>query len=251
LPVIGRVRAEGLTLGEFREELARAVARYVVNPEVSVEILRYESQKFFVLGEVRQPGVFPVDGDTSLIEGLAAAGGVLPTGNLEAAHVIRGGGVLPVNLADLLLRGDVARNVFMRHGDLVFIPSNADQKVFVLGEVGRPTVVPIVDGRISLAEALAAAGGPTTAHSRKELAVIRGGFAKPIVYLVDLEHALLHDDRIRLRPGDRVVVAPTGLSTASKYMQQVLPFLQGVQAIGIAAQGGSNLAIQAAAAQGQ
>jgi protein involved in polysaccharide export with SLBB domain len=110
-------------------------------------------------------------------------------------------------------------------------------------------VVPIQRERITLAEALAAAGGPIAAQGRKEIAVLRGGHAKPQVYTVDLEVALLHDDRIALRPGDRVIIAPTGLATASRYMNQILPFLTGAQAAGLAASGGSNVAAQAAAAQ--
>ena len=67
--------------------------------------------------------------------------------------------------------------------------------------------------------------------------MVRGGFAKPVVYTIDMEQALLFDDQIQLRSGDRVIVAPTGLSSSSRYMQQVLPFLQGAQAVGLAAQG--------------
>jgi hypothetical protein len=79
---------------------------------------------------------------------------------------------------------------------------------------------------------------------------LRGVFAKPIVYIVDLEKALLVDHQIKLRAGDRVVLAPTGLATSSRYMTQFLPFLQGAQAIGIAAQGATNVANQAAVLSG-
>jgi protein involved in polysaccharide export with SLBB domain len=113
--------------------------------------------------------------------------------------------------------------------------------------VVQPTAVPIERGSVTLAEALAMAHGPTPASARRELAVIRGGFAKPAVYRIDLEQALLYDDQIKLRPGDRIVVAPTGLVTASRYMQQLLPFLVGAQALGLAASGSSNVAAQAVA----
>lgn len=246
LPVIGELKAEGLTLTEFESALRTEAARYIVDPEVHVEILRYEAKKFYVLGEVARPGAFPVDGDTTLIEAIGLAGGVPPTGDLESATVVRQGKLLPINLADVLRRGDVSRNVYMRHGDLVYVPDNVGQKVYVLGEVKQPRVVPIERNHVTLAEALAAAGGPTPASARRELAVIRGGFAKPVVYRIDLDKALLVDHQIKLRAGDRVVVAPTGLVTASRYMQQILPFLLGAQALGIAAQGGLNIATTAA-----
>ncbi|MGB1698742.1 MAG: polysaccharide biosynthesis/export family protein [Nannocystaceae bacterium] len=242
MPVLGKVQAAGMNLVDFRAHLLEVAANYLVDPQLSVDILRFESQKFFVLGEVGRPGAFPVDGDTSLLEGLGLAEGVKETGNLEAAYFVRDGEIMPINLADLLLRGDISRNVLMRRGDVVFVPNASDQKVFVLGEVKNPAAVPITQNRITLAEALAVAGGPSLDRARKELAVIRGGFAKPVIYTIDMEQALLYDDQIVLRPGDRVVVAPTGLSSSSRYMQQVLPFLQGAQAVGLAAQGASNTA---------
>jgi len=247
LPVIGKVKADGLTVTEFETALREAAAKFVVDPQVHVEILEHESQKFHVLGHVRTPGSFPVDGDTTLLEALSLAGGIGDSGSIEGATIVRDGKLLPIDLAVLVKGGDISRNVFMRKGDLVYVPDASAMKVFVLGEVKTPTSVAIVDGRISLAEAIATAGGPTPARARRELAVIRGGFAEPVVYRINLEEALLIDHRIQLRPGDRVVIAPTGLSTSSRYMQQVLPFLGGAQAIGLAAQGGTSVATQAAA----
>jgi polysaccharide export outer membrane protein len=248
LPVMGRVEAAGLTITQFEATVRDRAAQFVVNPQVAVEILDHASQKFFVLGNVRTPGTFPVDGDTTLLEALALAGGADDRGNLDEATVVRAGELLPINLGDLVKRGDVSRNVYMRAGDLVYVPDGSQQKVYVLGEVQQPRVVPIEHGRMTLAEAIAAAGGPTPARARREIAIIRGGYAKPIVYRIDLEEALIIDDRVILRPGDRIVVAPTGLSTASRYMQQILPFLMGAQALGLAAQGATNVAAQAAAA---
>lgn len=248
LPVVGPVKAEGRTITEFEVAMREASARYFVDPQVLVEIMKHESQKFFVVGEVRQPGAFPVDGDTTLLEALSLAGGVPESGNLVDATIVRGGKPLPIDLYGLARSGDLSRNVYMRAGDVVFVPDNADQKVFVLGEVKNPGVVRIQRSRITLAEAIATAGGPTPARARRELAVIRGGFATPVVYRIDLDRALVVDDQILLRPGDRVVIAPTGLATASRYMEQVLPFLMGAQALGLAAQGGMNVANTAAAA---
>jgi polysaccharide export outer membrane protein len=249
LPVVGPVPAAGLTLTEFEQKLREASAKFIVAPQVSVEIVKHESQKFFVLGQVRQPGAFSVDGDTTVLEGLSLAGGVpAESADLSTAVVVRDGTVLPIDLSDMLERGDTSRNVYMRAGDVVYVPTRADAKVYVLGEVQQPKVVPITGSRMTLAEALASAGGPTPGRARRELAVIRGGFAKPVVYVIDLEQALLVDEQVLLRPGDRVVIAPTGLSNANRWMTQILPFLQGAQAIGLAASGGTTAAKNATAA---
>jgi protein involved in polysaccharide export with SLBB domain len=129
---------------------------------------------------------------------------------------------MPKGVADVALRGEVSRNVFLRDGDLVYIPDNVAKKVFVLGEVQRPDAVQIERNAVSLAEVLAVCGGPTPARARRELAIIRGGFDKPTVYIVDLEKQLLHPPAraARGRPRSR---GPTGLSTTSRTMQQFLP----------------------------
>jgi polysaccharide export outer membrane protein len=244
MPIVGEIDAIGLSLTEFESALRERVAKFVVDPHVIVEILRHDSQKFFVLGEVAAPGVFPVTGNATILDALGLAGGVQPTADLGTAMLIRDGKLMPIDFEAMVRGGDVSRNVFLKDQDLIYVPDNLAKKVYVLGEVLRPNAVQIERKDISLADALASVGGPTPARARREVAVIRGGFAKPVVYVVDLDKALLVDEQIRLRAGDRVVVAPTGLSTASRYMEQVYPFLQGLQAAGLAASGAGNISQQ-------
>ncbi len=227
LPIVGPVRADGYTVEEFHEVLREHLKTYIKEPHLSVDILKYEAKKFYVLGEVNSPGAYPVDGDTTLLEGIGMAHGVRPEGSLERAYVVRGNALLPINVADILLRGDTSRNIYMRHGDLVYVPSAADQRVYVFGEVREPQAVQIPHGRLNLAQALAEAGGllPIEANE-KSIKLVRGSWQEPTVYTLKYETVLAHGDRIFLEPGDRVVVQPTGLTTASRYMQQILPFLQ-------------------------
>lgn len=228
IPIVGKVMAEGLTVEEFHEALREALRPYIKEPHLSVDILKYESQKFFVLGEVREPGAYPVDGDTTLLEAIGLAKGVTPDGNLERAYVVRGQALLPINLADLLLKGDTSRNVYMQHGDLVYVPHAGDQTVYVIGEVKRPGAIQIRHGRLSLGQALAEAGGLVQVDAAEgSIKLIRGSWQEPTIYTLSYDEILSHGDRILLHPGDRVVVSPTGLTTLSRYMQQILPFLQG------------------------
>jgi polysaccharide biosynthesis/export protein len=228
LPIVGKIRAAGYSVEEFHEVLRDQLKAYVVDPQVSIDVLKYESQKFFVLGFVKEPGAFPVDGDTTLLEAIGLAKGVLAGASLERAYVIRNGELLPINLADLLLRGDTSRNVYMKDRDLVYIPSGADQKVYVLGEVRMPGAVLIEDGRLSLAQALAEAGGLLAIEADDDsIKLIRGSWQEPTVYTLGYDTVLEEGDRIQLRAGDRIVVAPTALTTMTRYMQQILPFLEG------------------------
>lgn len=228
LPILGKVPAAGYSVEEFHEVLRDHLASYLKDPQLTVDILKYESQKFYILGEVKEPGAFPVDGDTTLLEAIGMAKGVLPDGNLDRAYVIRDKGLLPINLGDLLLRGDTSRNIFMKHRDLVYVPSAADQTVYVLGEVKDPGAVKIRQNRLSLAHAIAEAGGIMHTEAKDgAIKLIRGNWQEPTIYTLSYDTILESGDRIMLQPGDRIVVSPTGLTVLSRYMEQILPFLLG------------------------
>jgi len=228
VPILGKVKAEGFTVEQFNEVFFNQLKNYLKEPQLTVDILKYESKKFFVLGQVNTQGAFPVDGKTTLLEAIGLAKGVTPDGNLERGYVIRNNILLPINLADLLLRGETSRNIFMKSGDLVFIPDSEDQMVYVLGEVREPGVVRIKSGRLSLGQALAQTGGLLPIESDKgSIKLIRGSWQEPTIYTLNYKTVLENGDRIMLRPGDRVVVDPTTLTTVSRYMEQILPFLVG------------------------
>src|SRR5437879_21367 len=73
-PLIGRVKAGGMTLRGFEGELKRLLADgYFRNPQVTVAVEQYRSQRVFVMGEVRQPGPVPLTRGMTRIEALARA----------------------------------------------------------------------------------------------------------------------------------------------------------------------------------
>ncbi len=241
LPVLGAVPAQGLTVIQLQDELRERLTKYKANPFVSVDLLEARSQKFYVLGAVGSPGVYPVDGSVTLLEGFSAAGGPSDDADLQNAYVIRESKILPVSLADILIRGDTSRNVRMRHGDLVFVPSRKDAEVYVLGEVLQPGPVRMDDGRISLITALSMARGlrPETADENL-IQIYRGGWANPTCFTIGACEAYQVGGDIGLHPGDRVLVAPTGLANFWRATQLVQPFITAttttaLTALGIAA----------------
>ncbi|RPH59091.1 MAG: polysaccharide export protein, partial [Acidobacteria bacterium] len=73
-PLIGRVEAAGLTVRALEAELRkRLAAGYITNPQVSVTVETYGSQRIFLVGEVRLPGMYSLRGKMSLMEALARA----------------------------------------------------------------------------------------------------------------------------------------------------------------------------------
>ncbi len=76
LPLIGAVAAGGKTVGELETEIAaRLEAQYLQDPQVSVFVKEFSSQRITVEGAVKQPGIFPITGKTSLLQVIALAKG--------------------------------------------------------------------------------------------------------------------------------------------------------------------------------
>jgi polysaccharide export outer membrane protein len=173
-PFIGRVKAAGLTLRALEQQLKKKLVDegFFKNPQVTVAVDAYRSQKVFIVGEVRQPGSYTLSGDMSLIEALARAGSTLPSASGEAVIVHANGAatgpILPtegnekdVEHVDLreLQNGLLTHNPMLRDGDTIFIPQA--QSIYVYGQVRNPGAYTLQHKNSTVLQALALAGGVT------------------------------------------------------------------------------------------
>ncbi|MEW6220966.1 MAG: polysaccharide biosynthesis/export family protein [Thermodesulfobacteriota bacterium] len=145
MPLVGGLPLAGRTPAEAAADLRQALSRYLVDPQISVEItrsfvppviedpqvgvevLRYTGQKIFVLGEVTRPGVFLLEGETRLLQALAMAGGPTPDGELANVALLKAGGQEPPQLVDLaraLAANDQTANPVLGRGDIVYVPTS-------------------------------------------------------------------------------------------------------------------------------
>ncbi len=77
MPLVGEIRAAGKTTQQLERELtARLGAKYLQNPQVSINIKEYNSQRFTVEGAVKKPGVFPIKINNTLLQCISAAEGL-------------------------------------------------------------------------------------------------------------------------------------------------------------------------------
>jgi polysaccharide export outer membrane protein len=237
LPLVGAVPAAGRTPLEVQRDLDERFKEFHDTPLVSVRVLRYESQKFYVLGGVQNPGAFPVDGTTTLLEGIGLAKGIRDGSDIERAYVVRKNALLPVSLGDLLLRGETSRNIVMRDGDVVFVPPEIRQEVYVLGEVREPGRVPISPYRpLTIVAALADAEGLDRLYGdRDEIVIFRGSWQKPRSFTLTEEELNRFGTHIVLKPGDIVHVAPRGLANWSRTLSLLLPWATDITSTAVAA----------------
>ncbi len=182
-PLVGRVQAAGLTLRNFEEELKRLLADgFFKNPQVTVAIEEYRSQRVFIVGEVRQPGTYPLTGGMRLIEALATAGSTLGSASGEVVVVRAPGAGAPllpgqddtaetisVDLRELQ-SGATSQNVQLRDGDTIFVP--LAETIYVFGQVRHPGSYPIQKDTTVL-QALSLAGGVTEFGATNRINIVR------------------------------------------------------------------------------
>ena len=188
-PLIGRVKAGGLTLREVETEIKNMLKDgFFKDPQLSVGVEQYRSQKIHIVGEVRNAGTYQLTGDMSLIEAIARAGSTLPSASGEAL-IVRAkpgtpttGPIMPnaetteVTTVDLrdLQSGALSQNVALKDGDTIFVPRA--ESVYVFGQVRNPGAYP-VQKNITVLQALSLAGGITErgATGRIKIARIENG----------------------------------------------------------------------------
>src|SRR3954463_10489373 len=185
-PMIGRVKAGGLTLRLLEGAIKKKLIDdgYFRNPQITVAVDTYKSQKVFIVGEARAPGTYPLSGDMTLVEALARAGSTMPTASGEAVIVHAGenasGPTMPspddakdlvrVNLRDLE-NGVIASNASLKDGDTIFVPRA--QSVYVFGQVKNPGAYGLQQQSTSVLQALSLAGGVTDRGALNRIAIIR------------------------------------------------------------------------------
>ncbi len=228
VPLVGNIQAAGMTVSELQAYIVQHLGRVLREPQVDIEILEYASKMFYLLGQVMKPGMYPVTATTTVLEAVAIGGGPTEKANLEGSCLLRQGLVVPINFNALFQQGDMSQNLMLADGDVIFLPSIDDAKVFVLGEVNHAMSVPMLHRRMTLSEAIAEAGGfnEITAYKRG-IKIIRGGLANPQVFTVNYEDILRgrRPDVAYLRNGDIVFVPAGGLTKWDRVLGQLLPNL--------------------------
>ena len=203
-PLIGSIRASGRTPEQLRETIAEQLASYVNNPKVTVIVRAYNSRKVSVLGHVKAPGLLRVSSDITVLEALSRAGGVSEEADLRGALVLRGQQLVPIDFMRLLKQGDPSQNVPLQPGDVILIPSVNEKKVFVLGQVANPLVLPLTPD-LNLVEAISRAGGVTEDADLVGALVVRNGQALPVNFDKLMRGGDLSQN-VRLQADDTILV---------------------------------------------
>ncbi len=130
LPLLHDIPAATLTTNELTEVLTNKFSKTLNNPEISVIVRSFATQKVFVDGEVKAPGMVDINGYMTILQAIASAGGLQPGGQSDEVLVIRRNGlqkpfVMTVNVEDAQNGVDLTQNINVEPLDIIFVPKSA------------------------------------------------------------------------------------------------------------------------------
>lgn len=123
-PLIGQVKAGGLSVSTIKLVMEQMLKKYIKNPQVTIFIEEYST--ITVSGQVNKPGVYSLKGELTVLEAISLAGGFTKIAAKNAVKVFRTENevqeTIRVRVADINKRGDKLKDVTLKRGDIVFVP---------------------------------------------------------------------------------------------------------------------------------
>jgi polysaccharide export outer membrane protein len=248
LPMVGRVRAGGLTVQAFEVDLVNRLREFIRTPQVSISLVQFRSEPVFVVGVFKAPGIYPLQGRRTLVEMLSSVGG-LQSNASRRIRITRRADYGPINLTNAVVNTE--RKISMVEVSMESLTQNVNpdedivlqpydiisveraERVYVTGDVVKVGAIELADREsISVAQALTEAGGFTNFATRDKVRILRPvmGTSRRAEIVVDLNRVfegkdidfpLLPNDILYVpRSSFRSVAVPVGtaLMTSLPYI---------------------------------
>jgi len=233
-PYVGEIKVAGLKVTEIRDILREELTKYIASPQVDVTVASFRSKRVYMTGELKQPGTQPITNvPLTLLEAVSNAGGLSDAADWTNVTLTRNGETKRYSLRDLYRQGDTRENILLRPNDIIHVARNDAAKIFVLGEVTKPTSLNIGRSDITLAEALTDAGGFAQATADASgIFVLRqaaeGSDKIADVYQLHARNAtaLVLADQFTLQARDIVYVTAAPIARWNRLIAQILPSIQ-------------------------
>jgi len=135
LPLIGKVKMAGKSVEQNVKEIAKKYSEYIIDPQVTMNIMQLGTTRVYVFGEIKEQGMFELTKSHNLVDALGAARGFSAKSKKKCVYVLRKNNpdfVLKVNMLELFQKNNQECNPILREGDMVYVSSNHK---FVFAEV--------------------------------------------------------------------------------------------------------------------
>ena len=234
-PLLGDLRVDGLTTGQFRAQVSSLLARdFLVDPEVLVEVIKPRSKKVYIMGLVKKPGYHELQGDERLLSTLLSAGGPnsfttevrilrMPKQDVGDASSTDALAPIVVDLNRLFVEGDQTQNIYLQDGDVLMVAAKSGQatggggsaapalgprQFYVVGSVSKPGIYGFKDDDTVL-DAILRAGGFTEFASMNGTKVVREADGRTETFRIKMKDVMEDGDmekNIAIMPGDMIIV---------------------------------------------
>ena len=125
-PLIGDIDVTGKTVAQFREEITSRFSKYLIDPSISVNVMKLGTTRVYVLGEIKKPGLYELEKSHRVIDALAKAEGFTEKSAKKNIFLVRAGStkVQKLNINNFLTKADQNVNLVLNEGDCLYLTSN-------------------------------------------------------------------------------------------------------------------------------
>jgi len=229
LPLVGHVKAGGLTVEQLEAELTTRFKQFIQDPQISVTVTEFRSQPVSVFGAVTKPGIVQLRGRQTLYEVLSMAGGPRETaGSILTVTRPRQSGEIPLpgakvdltgqfssvelNVQEILEGKNPAANIEIRPNDIISVSEGSSNMVYVVGDVQHAGAFTLGGQRnVSVLRAVSLAGGLGRTAKADKARIIHGAAGEPKLKEIAVNIPQILSGKaedIELGPDD-VLIVPT------------------------------------------
>lgn len=126
LPLIGDVQAAGKTIRDLKKVLEEKYAAVIEEPAVSVMLTQSKSWRYYIIGQIKQPGEFPIDFPITVLQAIARSGGFLEWAKKDRISIVRHESghetIAQFNYEALVNGQNLLQNALVQPGDTIIIP---------------------------------------------------------------------------------------------------------------------------------
>lgn len=230
-PFVGNIQVAGMTLEQLRAYIAKQLAAYVEQPQVDVNIIKYESKRVWFNGAFVNPGTQPITiTPLTLAQALGKAQPNPEQANLANLTLERDGVDYHLDISALRhsIRGP--SDIYLKPGDHIYLSYNDQHQIYVMGEVRKPQALTYKTSSMSLSQALGQVGGLNPVTSKGDGIYVIRGVANLEKHPATVFHlnarsptAFVLADNFQLHPGDVVFVGAAGITRWNRFVSQLLP----------------------------